>query len=87
MPDELARWSWTEPSRWEVTLDDGFVIEVWADGYEKRDDYVVFSALIDAEREPDEHVLILGRTPANPFRFDVALVRFPASAVTKIRST
>ena len=86
MPGVLASWRWTEPSAWLVTLASGAVVEVWADGYTEMDGYFVFTALVDAEREPRESTLVMGRTPTNAQRLDVALARFPVAEVSQIRS-
>jgi len=64
-------------SRWEVTLVDGQVIEVWADGYQ---------VLADVDEDQQEDLLILGITPSNPRRVIVGLSRFPRKAVAKIRT-
>jgi hypothetical protein len=86
MAAELTPWHWTEPSAWLVTLASGAVVEVWADGFTETDGYFVFTALIDAEREPRHSTLVMGRTPTNHQRFDVALARFPAAEVSEIAS-
>jgi hypothetical protein len=87
MPAELAKWEWTEPSGWEVTLVSGHLVQVWADAYAEEDGDYVFSALIRSEREPEAHIAIQARAPADPSLFDVALARFPAASVVKIRSS
>jgi hypothetical protein len=86
MPYELASWSWTEPSRWRVKLTSGSIVDVWADGFEALEGYFVFTALVDAERTPDESILVVNRTPTNPLRLDVALARFPVTEVSDISS-
>lgn len=71
------------PIRWKVALVDGSVVEVWADGYARDGDYYTFSGLFDldeGEELPDD-ALVLGETPSNPSRFDLAVARFPKSAV------
>jgi hypothetical protein len=77
----------TEISRWVVSLTTGQTVEVWADGYQELDEHYVFGVLADAEAEADsDGLLVTGRTPSRPERIIVALARFRASEVEKIRS-
>jgi hypothetical protein len=83
---KLAEWRSTEPSAWRVTLKSGSVIDVWADGFQELDGYVVFTALVDVERAPEDSILIMGKTPSNPLRLDVAVARFPENDVSDVSS-
>jgi hypothetical protein len=58
-------------------------VEVWADGYSREGDHYTFSVLIDLDEgeELPSDVLMLGKTPSNPSRFDVAVARFPKAAM------
>jgi len=77
----------TEISRWDVTLTDGSVIEVWADGYQEIDGVYSFGVLVDTEAEEvGSGLLVTNRTPSNPDRLVIALAQFPVSAVAEIRS-
>ena len=73
-------------SRWEVTLVDGQVVEVWADSYQELEDDYAFAVLADVDEDQQEDLLILGITPSNPRRVIVGLSRFPRKAVAKIRT-
>jgi hypothetical protein len=44
------------PSKWMVTLVNGSVVEVWADGYSEVEGTLVFSILVDAT--PDEQQVL-----------------------------
>lgn len=76
----------TEISQWDVTLNDGSVIQVWADGYQEEDGVYSFGVLVDVEGEVSDGILVTNRTPSNPARVIIALAQFPVSAVAKIRS-
>jgi hypothetical protein len=76
----------TEISRWEVTLSEGSVIEVWADGYQEIDGVYSFGVLVDAEGEVGSGVLVTNWTPSDADRLVIALAQFPVSAVAEIRS-
>jgi hypothetical protein len=69
-----------------VTLVSGSVVEVWADGYEDRDGCLVFTALIDADRPPEDSTLVVNRTPSDPLRVDVAVERFRRNDVADVES-
>jgi hypothetical protein len=86
VPNELAEWRSTEPSAWRVTLATGPVVQVWADGYQEVDGYVVFTTLVDTERQPEDSTLVVGRTPSNPLRLDIAVARFRAGDVSDVSS-
>lgn len=86
MPNELAKWRSTEPSAWRVKLASGSVVEVWADGYQELDGYLVFTTLVDAERQPEDSILVVARTPTNPLRLDVAVARFRTDDVSDVSS-
>jgi hypothetical protein len=83
---ELGQWRSTEPSAWRITLASGSVVEVWADGFENEDGYVVFTSLVDADRPPETSTLVVNRTPSNPLRLDVAVARFRSSDVSDVSS-
>ena len=74
-------------SRWEVTPNDGSVVEVWADGFQELDGVYSFGVLVAAEGEEGSTLLVTNRTPSNPDRLVIALAQFPVSAVAEIRST
>ena len=74
----------TEIDRWRVTLLDGSVVEVWADGYQEIDAVYSFGVLVDAEGEIGTGVLVTNLTPSDPDRVVIALAQFPVSAVAEI---
>jgi hypothetical protein len=75
------------PVEWEITLADGSVLRVWADGYQEIDGYYDFGTLIDLDGgETVEAALIASRTPSNPARVIVSIARLPVAAVQTIRS-
>jgi len=76
----------TEISRWNVTLKDGSVVEVWADGFEELEGFYSFGVLVDAEGEVPGDVLVTNRTPSNDARVVIAFARFPISSVSEISS-
>ena len=76
----------TEITRWNVTLNDGTVVVVWADGYQELDGLYSFGVLVDGEGEVGDEVLVTNRTPSNPDRLVIALAQFPVSAVAQIGS-
>lgn len=71
------------PSRWKVELVDGSVVDVWADGFSRESEHYTFSGLFDLDDGEDlpADALVLGETPSNPSRFNLAVARFPKSAV------
>lgn len=69
---------------WRVTLNDGSVLWVWADGYERFGDVYSFGLLIDAEGEADESIDITNTTPRNPNRVVVSVLRLPVALVAEI---
>ncbi len=79
------------PSLWRVTLTDGCVVLIWADGVEGLSgpegvrDYL-FSNLIDVPVDEQEAFDVTARTPANPQRVVVTVARFPRSAVRDVES-
>ena len=74
-----------------VTLSDGFVVEVWADGVtglsgaEDSRDYV-FGCLMDIDVSEQADWEITARTPSRPERVVVVVARFPRAAVTSVYS-
>jgi hypothetical protein len=76
----------TEISRWDVTMTDGSVVKVWADGFQEEDGVYSFGVLVDTEGEVGSGLLVTNRTPSNPDRVVVALAQFPVSRVIEIRS-
>ena len=79
------------PPRWLVTLNDGTNVEVWAysvqglSGPEDERDYT-FGTLMDINEADQGRFEVLARTPADPRRVEVAIARFPRSAVRSVRS-
>lgn len=69
------------PTRWLVTLADGSVIEIWADGYSEEDGVVVFSVLVDATAEEQQVLEVTGRTPSRPERVIITVARIPVTAM------
>ena len=74
----------TKISRWEVTLNDDSVVEVWADGFQELDGFYSYGVLVDAEGDVGGEVFVTNRTPSNPDRVVTAPARFPLPAVREI---
>lgn len=79
------------PTRWTVILNDGSVVEVWADtvtGLAGPDDGrdFLFGCLMDIEPELQDAFEVSARTPSNPRRVEVVVARFPRNAVQDITS-
>ena len=77
------------PSRWVVTLADGSTVEVWADAAmglsDDNGDYV-FGLLMDIDEACQQGFEVTARTPSNPLRVEVAVARFPRTAVLRVES-
>ncbi|MCW2786959.1 MAG: hypothetical protein JWP74_3476 [Marmoricola sp.] len=79
-----------EPNRWDVVLNDGSVVSVWADsaeGLAGEDDLLDhrFCKLLDVPFEHQHHFEIVGRTPINPERIIVTVAVFPRTSVREVR--
>jgi hypothetical protein len=71
------------PTRWAVELIDGSIVDLWADGYSRDDDHYTFSSLFDLDdsEEVPSDAIVVGESPSNPRRFDLAVAIFPKAAV------
>jgi hypothetical protein len=77
------------PTQWQVILNDGSVLGVWAGVYgEERDQYVfsVVAEASEAERR-DPNVRLTGKLPSKDHRIMFAVARIPIGIVAEIRQT
>ena len=74
----------TSGGNWEITLRDGGVVHVWADGYQELDGHYDFGVLVDLAGEPSDSLVITNRTPSDQDRVVISLARFPTAAVHQI---
>lgn len=74
------------PGPWEVVLNDGSVIGIWADAYGEVGDYYVFDVLADAtaDEQADPDLVITSENPSRPERVTVAVARIPMAIVKEI---
>lgn len=79
------------PTRWRVVLQDGSVVDVWADavaglaGPDDQRDYS-FGCLMDIDPALQSKFEVTARTPSNPRRVEVLVARFPRATVRDIQS-
>lgn len=71
-------------SPWEVVMSDDSVLVVSASGYTDVGTDRVFTVLVDASIEEQASLEVISRTPNDPRRADVVLVRIP---IAQIKST
>jgi hypothetical protein len=76
----------TELTRWNLTLRDGSIIQVWASSYEERDGTYLFDALAKVPQVHQTRLAISDKTPSDPEQVMVTLVRVPAQLVETVRS-
>jgi len=69
------------PSKWLVTLVNGSVVEVWADGYSEVEGTLVFSILVDATTDEQQVLEVTGPSPSRPERVIITVARFPMVTV------
>src|SRR4051812_25954849 len=69
----------TAGGNWEITLGDGCVIRLWADGYQELDGHYDFGVLVDVEGKAPDTLVITNRTPSDPDRVVISLARIPGS--------
>lgn len=74
----------SDGGEWHITLTDGNVVRLWADGYETTEDHHEFGMLVDTEGAVAVPVRVTNRTPSDPNRVVVSVGRFPIAAVAKI---
>jgi hypothetical protein len=74
----------TLPAEWRITLTDGSMLRVWADGYQEIDRHYTFGILMDAETDLPESALVTNVTPSDPSRVVVSVARLPIDAVGDI---
>lgn len=77
------------PTQWEVTLNDGSTLGVWAGVYGKEHNHYVFSVVAeanDAERR-DPNVQVTGTLPSSSQRIMVAVARLPVAIVSDIKQS
>jgi hypothetical protein len=77
------------PNHWRVRLNDGSVVDVWADSLtgtsepEGERDYD-FGCLMDIDPDLQDEFEITARTPANPRRVEVLVAHFPRRSVREV---
>lgn len=72
------------PKSWWVTLADGARAEVWATSVSEPtegDQYFTFTVLMDASREEQWVLQVVGERPSGLERVSVAVARFPGGLV------
>jgi hypothetical protein len=69
---------------WNITLVDGSVVRVWADGYQTEDGHHDFGLLVDTEGAELDTVSVTNRTPRDPDRVVISVARLPVTAVADI---
>ncbi|MBD0692027.1 hypothetical protein [Streptomyces sp. CBMA123] len=74
------------PTRWHLTLRDGAVLELWADGYGIEDGAYEFSVLVRATEEEQGGAEVVARTPADPGRVMVAVARLATASVQDVHT-
>jgi hypothetical protein len=74
----------TTPGVWRITLNDGTVLRVWADGFQEIDGNYDFGLLIEADGDLPDTADITNRTPSDPKRVVVSVARLPMQAVRDI---
>ncbi|MFF2074261.1 hypothetical protein ACFVXG_05820 [Kitasatospora sp. NPDC058162] len=74
------------PTRWHLTLRDGALLELWADGYRVEDGAYEFSVLVRATAEEQAGAEVLARTPADPRRVMVAVARLATASVQDVHT-
>lgn len=77
------------PTQWEVVLNDGSTLGVWAGVYGEEHGHYVFSVVAevnDTERR-DPNVQVTGKLPSSAQRIMFAVARLPVSIVSEIRQS
>src|SRR4051812_19769528 len=69
----------TAGGKCEITLGDGCVIRLWADGYQELDGHYDFGVLVDVEWKAPDTLVITNRSPSDPDRVVISLARIPGS--------
>jgi hypothetical protein len=72
------------PAEWAIRLADGAVATIWADGYSTPGDEYVFSSLARCTEEEQALLDIVGRTPSDPSKVIVAILRISAANVAEV---
>lgn len=72
-------------TRFDLALLSGLTLSVWADGYSRFGTELVFGVLADVEPEDQEGLDITGRTPTNPRRVIVTVLRIAVAALADER--
>ncbi|CAM5302567.1 hypothetical protein AB0F92_22805 [Kitasatospora aureofaciens] len=74
------------PARWHLTLKDGTLLELWADGYGIVNGAYEFSALVRATEEEQGQAHVLARTPSDSHRVMVAVARLATGSVQDVHT-
>ncbi|MFH9348703.1 hypothetical protein [Kitasatospora sp. NPDC017646] len=74
------------PARWHLTLRDGSLLELWADGYGIEDGAYEFSVLVRATEEEQGKADVVAWTPADPRRVMVAVARLATGSVQNVHT-
>ncbi|WBP85835.1 hypothetical protein [Kitasatospora cathayae] len=72
------------PARWHLPLQDGALLELWADEYGVEHGAYEFSVLVRATEQ--EQAEIVARTPADPRRVMVVVARLPTGSVQDVHT-
>lgn len=75
------------PKSWWVTLPDGSRADVWATSVSEPtegDPYFTFTVLMDASRDEQWDLQVVGELPSRMERVTVAVARFPGGVVQRV---
>jgi len=77
------------PTQWQVILNDGSVLGVWAGVYGEERDHYIFSVVAEASEAErrDPNVRMTGKLPSSDQRIMFAVARIPIGIVAEIRQT
>jgi hypothetical protein len=76
----------TTPTEWRLRLQDGTILKIWADGFQERDEELVFGILVRAGEAEQNALDVTNRTPSDSERVVVTVARVHRSAVKEVLS-
>lgn len=76
----------TMPNRWDVTLQDGSKLTIWATAFSIERDEYVFDTLFKATSSEQEEIEVSAQTPTDPERVMVTAARIPVAIVATVYS-
>ncbi len=77
------------PTQWEVTLNDGSTLGIWAGVYGEERDHYVFSVVaeVNETERRDPNVQVTGKLPSSSQRIMFAVARLPVGIVSEIKQS